>query len=171
MRTSRPALVAIWAATTGLLGAGVLTVHLGASPLDDPNPAHQRPGYLDANGSRDPAPTVVGLGPAGTRTVIFFTRAERLDRLQRALAGPDGQTLRRTARVVVVQDTEGGTTAGVVPDPSDRISRAYDLRRPRDRGAPVGYAVVGPDGTVRYRTDDPGVEQHLSEALTMAKAT
>ena len=171
MTTRRRRLTAVWAATTGLLGAGLLTVHLGASPLDDPNPAHQRPGYLDANGHRTPAPPVTGLGPSGTRTVVFFTRTDRLARLRTALAGPDGQALRRTARVVVVQDTRGTAQTGVVNDPTDRLSHAYDLRRPRDGGAPVGYAVVGPDGTVRYRTLDPGVEQHLSEALTMATAT
>lgn len=45
------------------------------------------------------------------------------------------------------------------------------MRRSHDRGAPVGYAVVGPDGTIRYRTEDPQQDQHLSEVLTMVDAT
>ena len=45
------------------------------------------------------------------------------------------------------------------------------MRRPRDHGAPVGYAVVGADGTVRYRTEDPQQDQHLAEVLTMVDAT
>jgi len=171
MTPSRPALLATWAAVTALLGGGLLTVRLGMSPLDDPDPGHQRPGYVDANRPRSPAAPLPGLAPAGRRSVVFFTRADRLPRLRRALDGSDGQALRRAASIVLVQDTTGPADAGVLPDPSDRISHAYVMRRPRDHGAPVGYAVVGADGTVRYRTEDPQQDQHLAEVLTMVDAT
>ncbi len=170
LRTSS-ALLSVWLATTAVLGAGLLTVHLNMSGLDDPDPAHQRPGFLDANPPRATAPAVPGLGRPGTRTVVFFTRADRMPRLQQALAGPDGRALHRVAHVVVVQDTAGPTSGGAIPDPQDVLSRSYQMRRPRDHGAPVGYAVVGPDGTIRYRTEDPEQGQHLSEALTMVEAT
>jgi hypothetical protein len=171
MTSSRGVLLGVWIGTTALLGAGLLTTHLGMSQLDAANPAYQRPGFLDANPPRITAPAVAGLGGQGVRTVVFFTRADRLARLQLALAGPDGQALTQVARTVVVQDTGANAPSGVVSDPRDLISRSYVLRRPRDHRAPIGYAVVGPDGTIRYRTLDPQQDLHLSEALTMAQAT
>lgn len=138
MSTARIALVGTWLGTTVLLGAGLLTVHLGVSGLDDPDPAHQRPGFLDANAPRSAAPVVPGLGPAGTRSVVFFSRRDRLVLLERALAGPDGSALARVARIVVVVDGSGPSTAGVVADPQERLSRLDAMRRPRDGGAPVG---------------------------------
>ncbi len=171
MTPPRPALIGTWAIITALVGGGLLTVRLEMSPLDDPDPGHQRPGYVDANRPRSPAAPLPGLAPAGKRSVVFFTRANRLPRLRRALDGPDGQALRRAASVVLVQDTTGPAEAGVLPDPTDRISRGYVMRRPRDHEAPVGYAVVGVDGTVRYRTEDPQQDQHLAEVLTMVNAT
>ena len=171
MTTSRPALLGVWVGTTALIGAGLLTVHLGMSGLDDPNPAHQRPGFLDANRPRVTAPAVAGLGPPGTRSVVFFTRTDQMTGLQRALASSAGRALAGVAHLVVVLDTAGPLPAGALSDPEDLVSRSYEMRRPRDQGAPVGYAVVGPDGTIRYRTEDPQQGQHLSEVRTMVDAT
>lgn len=42
----------VWLATVSALGTGLLAVRLGYSPLDDPDQAHQRPGYVDSQ----PAP-------------------------------------------------------------------------------------------------------------------
>jgi hypothetical protein len=49
MTTSRPVLPGTWAAMTGLLGGGLVTVRLGMSPLDDPDPPTGR-------GPRQPPP-------------------------------------------------------------------------------------------------------------------
>jgi hypothetical protein len=45
------------------------------------------------------------------------------------------------------------------------------MRIPRDGGYPVGYAVIGPDRTVRYRTEDPQQDRRLSEVLTAVSET
>lgn len=168
-------LAAVWLGCVTVLGVGLLTVRLGYSPLDDPDQAHQRPGFADANKPRSVAPDLAGLGGAGSRGVVFFTRPERLARLLDALGTGEGLQLLRRAHVVVVQPVKspGAAPAGVslLADPTGSVSRALFMRAPRDRGYPVGYAVVGPDGTVRYRTEDPGQDLRLSEVLTAVKDT
>lgn len=57
------------------------------------------------------------MGRPGTRTDVFFTRTDRMTRLQRALTGPDGKALTQVAHIVVVQDTVRSAPAGAVPDP------------------------------------------------------
>lgn len=152
-----------------VLGAGLLTVRAGASPLDDPDQARQRPGFTDANPPRSVAPRLTGLGPAGSRGVVFFTRPGRLPRLLTAFDEADGSELLSQAQVVVVLPgpVPGAARQGVtmLADPTGSLSRLLFMRIPRDGGYPVGYAVVGPDGTVRYRTEDPGQDLRLSEVL------
>ena len=169
-------LIAVWLSSVAVLGAGLLTVRVGYSLLDDPDQAFQRPGFTDANPPRSVAPPLTGLGPAGSRSVVFFTRPDRLPRLLDALGGGDGlQLLRRAHVVVVVQPVTSSDAAPVgvslLADPTGSVSRALFMRTPRDRGYPVGYAVVGPDGTVRYRTEDPGQDRRLSEVLTAVADT
>lgn len=168
-------LAAAWLGCVAVLGAGLLVVHAGASPLDDPDQARQRPGFIDANPPRSVAPRLTGLGPAGSRGVVFFTRPERLPRLLAALGEADGSRLLRRAQVVVVLPgtVPGAARPGVtsLADPTGNVSRLLFMRRPRDGGYPVGYAVVGPDGTVRYRTEDPGQDLRLSEVLMAVGAT
>lgn len=55
-------------------------------------------------------------------------------------------------------------------DAQGRLAALYDMRRPRDGGPPVGYAAVGSDGTIRYRTQDPGVADGLTEVRTIVDA-
>lgn len=168
-------LTAVWLSSVAVLGAGLLTVRVGYSPLDDPDQAHQRPGFTDANPPRSVAPPLTGLGPAGSRSVVFFTRPDRLPRLLDALGAGEGPQLLRRAHVVVVQPVRSSDAAPVgvslLADPTGSVSRALSMRTPRDRGYPVGYAVVGPDGTVRYRTEDPGQDRRLSEVLTAVSDT
>ncbi len=162
-------LAAVWVVCVAVLGGGLLTVRAGASPLDDPDQARQRPGFSDANPPRSVAPRLTGLGPAGSRGVVFFTRPDRLTRLLAALGGDDGGRLSRRAHVVVVLPVTiavgARTGVTVLADPTGSVSRLLFMRIPRDGGYPVGYAVVGPDGTVRYRTEDPGQDLRLSEVL------
>ena len=180
MTSTRPArgtprLLAIWLVCVAVLGAGLLTVRVGYSPLDDPDQAHQRPGFADANPPRSVAPLLTGLGPAGSRSVVFFTRPERLARLLDSLSGGEGLRLLQRAHVVILAPVQSSRVApaGVtlLVDPTSSMSRALFMRTPRDQGYPVGYAVVGADGTVRYRTEDPGQDRRLSEVLTAVSDT
>ncbi len=52
------------------------------------------------------------------------------------------------------------------PDPDGAITRALALGRSRD-GCHPGYAVMAPDGTVRYRTYDDNWQRHGGEQMTL----
>lgn len=166
----RRGLVAVWLVSVSVLAGGLGMLRAGSSPLDDSDLARQRPGFADANPPRSPVPSLPGLGAVGDRGVVFFTRPERLPRLLSALADPDGLSLRRRAHSLVVAPwlPAGIAPAGVavLGDRTGGVSRRLFMRVPRDRGHPVGCAVVGPDRTVRYRTEDPGQDRRLSEVLT-----
>lgn len=140
--------------------------------LDDPDPAWQRPGFLDAGELPAPAPNVAPNVPATTRpAVVFFARADGMEKLCRALA--ENRLAGRAAIALVVGGTPSGgcdAAAAVVADPEGDLAEAYGMRRPRDGGPPVGYAVVDAAGDIRYRTLDPAVADRLDEVATMVAA-
>ncbi len=153
-----------------VFGALLVVAQAKQGPLDDPDPAEQRPGFLDADGLPIPAPTLTnGLPRSGHRAVVFFVRPQFSAELCRGI-GHD--RLGRRADVAVVVSGPGQCpVATTVSDPAARLSHAYGLRRPRGGGAPVGYAVVDSRGQVRYRTLDPSVAQDLSEIDTILGST
>lgn len=58
----------------------------------------------------------------------------------------------------------------MVGDPTGALAAQFGLDRPRDRGAPVGYAVIDGHGDIRYRTLDPSVAAQLDEIDTILRA-
>lgn len=165
--------VGLWFAVAVLLGVALVAAALARGPLDDPDLAEQRPGFLDAVGPRTPAPKVAGLPHRGRPTVVFFIRSGQCAPLRDALRVDPLPVDVDTAVVV------GGvppacppplTPTPVTPDPLGRLAAAYAMPTPRDGGPPVGYAIVGVDATIRYRTLDPGVTHRLGEVLTMLHA-
>lgn len=66
--------------------------------------------------------------------------------------------------------TPSDPATAVAADPDGRVGSGISMRRPRDGGPPVGYAVVDVDGTIRYRTENPGVINGLDEVLTIVGA-
>ena len=161
----------VWLLVVGLLGALLVVAGRAGSPLDDPDPARQRPGFLDPFGRPSPAPQVApGLPSAGRRAVVFFVRPQFSGPLCRALA--QSPSLRRRADVAMVSSASAPACAQVptVTDTERRLAAGYGMRRPRDGGAPVGYALVDRNGLVRYRTLDPSVVSGLREVETMVKA-
>jgi hypothetical protein len=164
-------LVLVWVVVVGLLGALLIVARHTGSGLDDPDPARERPGFLDAFGSPSAAPQVTSLVPgADRRAVIFFVRPRFVAPLCRAIAR-DG-SLRQRADLAIASSGPGDSCPGlpVVADVDGRLAGAFGMRRPRDRGPPVGYAVVDRNGRIRYRTLDPDVVSGLREVETMAKA-
>ena len=163
-------ILALWVVAAVVFAVLLAVARAAESGLDDPDPAWQRPGILDAGALPVPAPPLTGELPRpGRRTVVFFLGPEGVARLCRALPG---RGLAEGADLVIVVSGDGrcaGTTT--IEDPSARIARAYGLRRPRDGGAPVGYAVVDRVGRIRYRTLDPRVADGLGEVDTMVRAT
>ena len=152
------------------IGLGLLLV-LGRALKgggDDPDPARQRPGFLDAEELPVPAPPrVPGVPAPGRRALVFFTRHPSI--LCRELART---TLDEKADLIVV--AFGGAcpeARAIIADDTGQKARAYGMPRPANGGYPVGYVVVDGHGMIRYRTLDPGVARHLPEVATMVKAT
>lgn len=163
----------IWLAAAIGLGLLLLVARVAREPLDDPDPAWQRPGFLDAGDLPVPAPPVAPGIPARARpTVVFFVRAAGFPELCRVLAsGPLPREAAATAVVVSGSASPGCEGAdALVSDPDGALAAAYGMRSPRGGGPPVGYAVVDRAGAVRYRTLDPAVADELSEVRTMVDA-
>lgn len=163
---------ATWVAVVGVLAGLLLAAGRSGSGLDDPDPARQRPGFLDAVGRPTPAPQVIsGLPSPGRRAVVFFVRPEFGPSLCRAIT--DDPSLRGRADLAIVSSGRVGPcpAVGVVTDAAGGLASGFAMRRPRDGGPPVGYAVVDRAGRIRYRTLDPSVVNGLREVETMLKAT
>ncbi len=172
MSGARP-LVVIWLAAAIGLGLLLSVARAAREPLDDPDPAWQRPGFVDAGDLPVPAPAVAPGLPAPSRpTVVFFERTGRLPRLCRVFAA-SGLPDKATATAVVVDGAGTHSCEGadaVVNDADGALAAAYGMRRPRGGGTPVGYAVVDSAGAIRYRTLDPAVADELSEVRTILDA-
>ncbi len=171
--TRRRKLIGIWLVAALILGGALLAADRTRHPLDDPDLAFQRPGFLDAHHAPAPAPPVApGVPTPGTRVVVFFTRPEHLPELMSKLARASSLTGLVQSVVVVSGAASGGVVSGVpvVTDPDGRLAAAFMLDRPRDGGPPVGYAVVDSHGQIRYRTLDPGMADRLDEVETMVRA-
>ena len=170
----RQTLLVIWGVAAVLFGGMLLAVQQDQHPLDDPDLAYQRPGFLDADRTPFAGPLVTeGIPTAGSRTVVFFTRPERADALRHALR--TRRTLHNRAQLVVVVAGTGPLlqlpTVPFVGDSDGRLAVSYHMRVPEDNGPPVGYAIVDRAGRVRYRTLDPDTAGHLDEVETMVRVT
>lgn len=168
-------LATLWVAVAAGLGAALLAARWDRDPLDDPDLAHQRPGLLEAVGPRSSAPPITANLPRHARRTVVFFVGQQYGPLVDALRQDPAPLGHDVDAVVVVQDQTTPPPASArgveaVTDPDARLARAYQMPTPRDGGPPVGYAVVGPDSTVRYRTLDPHVADRLDEVATMLRA-
>lgn len=169
---TRRGLAGVWILVVGTLGVLLLVAGRSASSLDDPDPAQQRPGFLDAVGKPTLAPRVTpALPSADRRAVVVFVRPQLATALCKSLSGD--RSLRNRADVVIVSSAPTSPCADIqtVIDADGRLATGFGMRRPRDRGPPVGYAVVDRAGRIRYRTLDPSVVTGLREVETMVRAT
>lgn len=164
-------LVVVWLMVAVGFGALLIVARSTEAPLDDPDPAYQRPGLLDLGELPRPAPAVADDVPApGNEAVVFFVRPDGLEALCDAVAAVDFDG---EPDLVAVVAGPVGSCAGdlpVVADPAGRLAEGYGLREPADGGPPVGYAVVDPAGQIRYLTLDPEVDDLLSEVDTILGA-
>jgi len=163
--------LAFWAAAAVILTVVILVGVPLPGPQDDPHPGDQRAGFLI---DRDTARRVPGLklpgAPVGRRPVVIVFDRSLPDRekLAEFLAEvPDG------AAMVLVIDGGDVPADGPVPAVSDgdgSIAAAVGMPRPRDGGAPIGYAVLDGDAFVRYATLDPTYPEHGFEVDIVAGA-
>lgn len=165
---TRRALIAAWAAAAVGLGF-VLAAASPRGPLDDPDPARQRPGFLDGGGLPAPAPDIGGEIPVpGRRAVVFFVRPQQIAALCRDLAG--NSLAHRASLAVVVSSSATCPASAVLVVDRGALAQRFGMPSPHDRGPPVGYAVVDATGRVRYRTLDPDVAGHLDEVAAILGA-
>lgn len=172
-RASRRPYVLTWVGAAAVLGLLLALARSAEGPLDDPDQAWQRPGFLDAGDLPAPAPTLApGLPAPGRPTVVFFVRAPGdLTELCHALG--DSSLPEQAAIVVAVAGAPSHRCAAVgavVADGEGAVADAYGMRRPRGGGPPAGYAVVDAAGAIRYRTLDPEVADQLDEVATIVAA-
>lgn len=164
-------LILAWLAAAVGLGLLLMVARVAQGPLDDPDQAWQRPGFLDAGDLPAPAADLApGLPANGSPTVVFFERPSGLAKLCRALARTPRPGGGEVAVVVASGPRRPCPAARVVVDPDSALTGEYGLRRPRGGGPPVGYAVVDAAGAIRYRTLDPGVAGRLGEVATIVDA-
>ena len=165
----RKKLVALWLGVAVLFGALLGVARATRTGLDDPDPAWQRPGFLDAGPLPQAAPRVTeDLPQPGRPAVIFFLRPEGVAELCHSLAT---RRLGQSADLVIVVSGTGRCPAvTTLEDPSGAAARAYGLHDPRDGATPVGYAVVDAQGRIRYRTLDPTMAEELDEVDTVVGA-
>jgi len=161
---TRRAVVSIWVAAAIGLGA-LLAAASPRGPLDDPDPARQRPGYIDGGGLPAPAPDLgAGVTP-GRRAVVFFVRPEQVSSLCQALPA-SGLGTSASLAVIVSSPSDCSRQAALIVD-SGGLARRFGMPTPVDGGPPVGYAVVDTAGRIRYRTLDPRGAGGLDEVATM----
>lgn len=171
-RSIRP-LVVVWLGAAVGFGLLLALARAAEGPLDDPDQAWQRPGFLDAGDLPTPAPTVApGLPSRRRPTVVFFLRSGAgVPELCHALAATRLPGQAATVVVVAGSTSDRCAAAGaVVHDADEAVAEAYGMRYPRGGGPPVGYAVIDGDGAIRYRTLDPKVADQLDEVGTIVAA-
>jgi len=163
-------LATVWvAAAVGFVVLLVVAQRL-EGPLDDPDQAEQRVGFLDQPPLPLPAPMVTaGLPAAGRPTVVLFLRPGDAPRQCRDVA-------RRVpaSSAVLVAVLAGPAAcpsiASVLVDATGRTATSYGMRSPTDGGPPVGYAIVDNEGRLRYRTLDADPAADSRELTTMLAA-
>jgi hypothetical protein len=157
--------VGIWLTVAVFMGAWLGVAEYRRHPLHDPDQAWQRTGVL-LPAQTYPSPTVGAEPRPGQRAILFFARSLTDHHLFHDLA--DQADLARAADLIVV--TPDGSrpviASGIrrfAKEPSASMATAFGLRRPVDGGPPVGYALVGSHGSIRFRTLDPGFGQRAWE--------
>ncbi len=165
-------LIVVWLVSVLVMGMALLVSSSVYDPLADPDPALQRPGFIDAEQSFIAPYVAPSIPSQGRRAVIFFDRQiPKIEDLQK-LKELQG-SLKNTDIALVVDNSASQLTLPipVISDKNARLARAYKLNLPNDGGYPVGYAVVDSKGLVRYPTLDSNYIGLLDEVLTIVKAT
>jgi hypothetical protein len=163
--------LSVWLLVAAALGAALLLAGRVRSPLDDADQARQRPDFLDSVGPRTAAPQVTALLPTpGRIMVVFFVRGAQQHPLRMALEHRGALPPHVDTAILGGPVSMGDQPIPLISDSDGSLARRFLMPVPRDGGYPVGYAICGPDGTVRYRTLDPGVASRLRDVRAMVGA-
>jgi len=167
---TRRALATVWVAVAIGAVALLYVSQRSQGPLDDPDQAEQRVGFLDQAPLPIPATMVAnGLPAAGRPTVVLFLRPDdalsECRNISRRVPASSA-----TLVAVLAGPASCPGVSGVLVDPERRMAREYGMRAPADGGPPVGYAVVDDQTRVRYRTLDPDPAANSLEVKTILAA-
>ena len=146
VRSTGRQLAVVWTAAAVVLGAGLLVEHVTRNGMDAANPIRERIGM--ASYSRLAAPQVAGT-VAGRRTAVLFVRPQQADSVCRwASEGhlPDVTT------VVVAPENLDCKGVPLSIDRDRRLADGFGMRKAKDGGYPVGFALLDSAGGLRYTT-------------------
>jgi hypothetical protein len=161
----------IWLGIAAFFGAALVAAGHVRHPLDDPDLARQRADLLDSVGPRNMAPPITTSIPASGRvTVVFFVRRAQQRILLAELSERGALPSKVDAAIVGGPVSLSPSPVAVLTDDDGSLARSYGMPVPRDGGYPVGYAIVGGRGVIRYRTLDPRPAEWLDDVRTMLKA-
>jgi hypothetical protein len=135
-----------WAAAAVVLGGGLLIEQATRNGMDAANPIRERIGM--ASYDSFPAPDVAGTVD-GERTAVLFVRPEQADSVCTWASGGHVQDV--TMVVVAPQNTDCKGVPLTV-DADRKIADGFGMRKPKDGGYPVGFALLDSDGGLRYTT-------------------
>jgi hypothetical protein len=139
-------MVAVWAATAVVLGAGLLTEQATRNGMDAAKPIRERIGM--ANYSAFAAPAVSGV-VKGKRTAILFVRSQQANSVCDWAAGTP---LGDVTMVVVAPENVDCKGLPLSIDPDRKLADGFGMRRSKDDGYPVGFALLDSSGGLRYTT-------------------
>ena len=135
-----------WVATAVVLGGGLLVEQATRNGADAKNPIRERIGMASYAGFD--APEVGGV-PDGRRAAVLFVRPQVADSVCTWAAGaPVGDV----AMVVVSPENVDCKGVPLTVDADRKLADGFGMRKPKDGGYPVGFALLGSDGALRYTT-------------------
>lgn len=160
-----------WLTIAAVLGGLLARSEYIRNPLNDPDQAHQRTGFV-LPPQAEPSPPIADTLRTGHCAIVFFARSLKDQYLFHDLA--DQADLAQAADLIVVT-TDGSKPIienGIrqfVGDADGSLAQAFGLRPPIDGGTPIGYALVDALGYIRYRTLDPGFMHRADELRLMLR--
>ncbi len=139
-------MVVAWTAAAVALGGGLALEHAMRNPLDAANPIRERIGMASYAGF--PAPDVAGV-VEGKRTAVMFVRPQQADSVCGWAAG---KPLAEVTMVVVAPEQVDCKGVPLTVDENRELADGFGMRRSKDNGYPVGFALLDSSGAIRVTT-------------------
>jgi hypothetical protein len=166
-------LLITWIVAAIFFGTLLSIAEISRNPLDDPDFAYQRTGFLIAPHTVQAPKIYTDLPRSGHKMVVFFTRSMKDMQLFHDLATQSDLSLMADLVLITSDGSKPTVTEGlkyVEGDPKGKFAELFGMDKPIDGGPPVGYVVIDSEGYTRYRTLDPRF-MHRRELVTILKAT
>jgi hypothetical protein len=139
-------MVTAWSCAAIVLGGGLIVEDVTRNGMDAAEPIRERIGM--ASYRSFPAPQVAGVVP-GVRSAILFVRPEQAESVCSWAAG---RPIGNLTMVVVSPENLDCKGVPLSLDPDRELADGFGMRRPKDGGYPVGFALLDSQGGLRYTT-------------------